>query len=44
VSALDKATPDVMILDRRLPDGDGIDMLRELNAQGQSGSLVIRSR
>ena len=38
---IDKATPDVMILDRRLPDGDGIDMLRELNAQGQSGSLVI---
>ncbi len=38
---IEKATPDVMILDRRLPDGDGIDMLRELNAQGQSGSLVI---
>jgi two-component system response regulator AtoC len=30
-----------MILDRRLPDGDGIDMLRELNAQGQTASLVI---
>jgi two-component system response regulator AtoC len=38
---IDKATPDVMILDRRLPDGDGIDMLRELNAQGQTASLVI---
>jgi two-component system, NtrC family, response regulator AtoC len=38
---IDKATPDVMILDRRLPDGDGIDMLRELNAGEPSPSLVI---
>ncbi|MFS8071955.1 MAG: sigma-54-dependent transcriptional regulator, partial [Byssovorax sp.] len=38
---LDKATPDVLILDRRLPDGDGIDLLRELDEQGQSASLVI---
>ena len=38
---LDKAAPDVMILDRRLPDGDGIDLLRELNASGQLTFLVI---
>src|SRR5262249_30682840 len=33
--------PDVMILDRRLPDGDGIDMLRELRAAEQNQFLVI---
>jgi two-component system response regulator AtoC len=33
---LDKTAPDVMILDRRLPDGDGIDLLRELAQSGQS--------
>jgi two-component system response regulator AtoC len=38
---LDKASPDVMILDRRLPDGDGIEMLRELRAADQTTSLVI---
>jgi two-component system response regulator AtoC len=38
---LDKAAPDVMILDRRLPDGDGIDLLRELTASGQLTSQVI---
>jgi two-component system response regulator AtoC len=38
---LDKTAPDVMILDRRLPDGDGIDLLRELAATGQLTSQVI---
>ncbi|MFO0758800.1 MAG: sigma-54 dependent transcriptional regulator [Byssovorax sp.] len=38
---LDKASPDVMILDRRLPDGDGIEMLREMKAADQITSLVI---
>jgi two-component system response regulator AtoC len=38
---LDKAAPDVMILDRRLPDGDGIDLLRELAGSGQLTSQVI---
>ncbi len=38
---LDAASPDVMILDRRLPDGDGIEMLRELRAADQTTSLVI---
>jgi two-component system, NtrC family, response regulator AtoC len=38
---LDKMAPDVMILDRRLPDGDGIDLLRELARTGQLTSQVI---
>jgi two-component system response regulator AtoC len=38
---LDKTAPDVMILDRRLPDGDGIDLLRELASSGQLTSQVI---
>jgi len=38
---IELATPDVMILDRRLPDGDGIDMLRELRAAGHSSILTI---
>ncbi len=38
---LDKTAPDVMILDRRLPDGDGIDLLRELTQTGQLTSQVI---
>ena len=38
---LDKMAPDVMILDRRLPDGDGIDLLRELANTGQLTSQVI---
>jgi two-component system response regulator AtoC len=38
---LDKTAPDVMILDRRLPDGDGIDLLRELSQTGQLTSQVI---
>ena len=33
---LDQTAPDVMILDRRLPDGDGIDLLRELAAGGRA--------
>jgi two-component system, NtrC family, response regulator AtoC len=38
---LDKASPDLMILDRRLPDGDGIDLLRELTASAELTALVI---
>jgi two-component system response regulator AtoC len=38
---LDKTAPDVMILDRRLPDGDGIDLLRELAQTGQLTAQVI---
>ena len=38
---LDRSAPDVMILDRRLPDGDGIDLLRDLANSGQLTSQVI---
>jgi two-component system, NtrC family, response regulator AtoC len=38
---LDKSAPDVMILDRRLPDGDGIDLLRDLSQHGQLTAQVI---
>jgi DNA-binding response OmpR family regulator len=34
VSALADATPDVLILDLNLPDGDGREVLRELNRRG----------
>src|SRR6185503_7870358 len=38
---IDKAAPDVMILDRRLPDGDGIDMLRELHAASPACLVIV---
>jgi two-component system, NtrC family, response regulator AtoC len=40
-SEIDAAAPDVIILDRRLPDGDGIALLRELRENGPLASLVI---
>jgi two-component system, NtrC family, response regulator AtoC len=41
LAAIDDSAPDVIILDRRLPDGDGIDMLASLRAEGASAPLVI---
>jgi two-component system response regulator AtoC len=38
---LARATPDVIILDRRLPDGDGIVLLESLRAEAATGPLVI---
>lgn len=38
---LRRATPDVVILDRRLPDGDGIDLLQSLRSVGAAAPLVI---
>jgi len=38
---LEKTAPDVVILDRRLPDGDGIDFMKVLGAGGPSAPLVI---
>ncbi|HET9958018.1 MAG TPA: sigma-54 dependent transcriptional regulator [Polyangiaceae bacterium] len=35
------AAPDVLILDRRLPDGDGIDLLREISSTGTVATAVI---
>ncbi|PYQ17898.1 MAG: hypothetical protein DMF81_26535 [Acidobacteria bacterium] len=38
------ATPDVLVLDRRLPDGDGIDFLKTVRAQrGPGGSQGKRA-
>jgi two-component system response regulator AtoC len=38
---LERVAPDVVILDRRLPDGDGIDFMKALRAEGPSAPLVI---
>jgi two-component system response regulator AtoC len=38
---LDRTTPDVVILDRRLPDGDGIDFLPTLRTGGPASPVVI---
>jgi two-component system, NtrC family, response regulator AtoC len=38
---MEKGVPDVVILDRRLPDGDGIDFMKALRAEGPSAPLVI---
>src|SRR3954469_3199194 len=34
-------SPDVVILDRRLPDGDGIEWLREMRAEGNGPVVVV---
>jgi DNA-binding NtrC family response regulator len=38
---LDHATPDVLLLDRRLPDGDGIELLRNLDSVGGPLTIVV---
>jgi DNA-binding NtrC family response regulator len=40
-AALQAATPDLVIFDNRLPDGLGIDMLRQLRADGFDGVVVV---
>jgi two-component system response regulator AtoC len=39
--ALDAADPDVGLLDLRLPDGEGLSLLREAAPRGQSGWVVM---
>src|SRR5262249_7859610 len=38
---IDTAAPDVLIIDRRLPDGDGIDFLKALHADGPPATVVV---
>jgi len=40
-AAIEDATPDVVVLDRRLPDGDGIDFLRGQLEAGSSATAVV---
>ncbi len=38
---IDRAVPDVVLLDRRLPDGDGMNFLREIRAEGQPPLVIL---
>jgi two-component system, NtrC family, response regulator AtoC len=38
---LERALPDLVILDRRLPDGDGITFLKTMSTQHKSGPVVV---
>jgi DNA-binding NtrC family response regulator len=40
-SLIDEAAPDVLILDRRLPDGDGISFLKALQAEGTATIVIV---
>ncbi|MCY1021815.1 sigma-54-dependent transcriptional regulator [Pyxidicoccus sp. MSG2] len=40
-AALSREAPDVVVLDRRLPDGDGIDFLPELRTQFPDTSVLL---
>ena len=40
-AALADFVPDVIILDRRLPDGDGIDFLKQFRSQDSPSAIVI---
>ncbi len=40
--ALDRA-PDLVVLDRRLPDGEGLDVLRALRASGREAAVIVLS-
>ena len=40
-ASLQRALPDLLILDRSLPDGDGLDLCRELRADPQFASLPV---
>ena len=42
LDALDGA-PDLLILDRRLPDGEGLDVLRALRASGRPSKVIVLS-
>ena len=39
--SLQRALPDLMVLDRALPDGDGIDLLKDLRGEDRSARLPV---
>jgi two-component system nitrate/nitrite response regulator NarL len=39
--ALDKAAPDILLLDLQMPDGTGMDVLRQLRSKGGGPRVVI---
>jgi two-component system, OmpR family, KDP operon response regulator KdpE len=41
VGAVDSARPDVIILDLGLPDGDGVEVTRQIRARGQTPILIL---
>jgi len=38
-----EGSPDLVILDRRLPDGEGLDVVRELRARGRNTPVIVLS-
>ena len=40
-AALDGAPPDVVVLDLNLPDGDWVDLCREMRAKGFRGAVIV---
>jgi len=38
---LDRATPDLVLLDRHLPDGDGLDLIPEIRGSERLGDVPI---
>ena len=41
LEACDQASPDVVLVDHNLPDGTGIDLIRELRRRGHAAKLVM---
>jgi DNA-binding response OmpR family regulator len=39
--AMESRTPEVLVMDLGLPDGNGLDILRELQSQGDGGPAVV---
>jgi two-component system response regulator AtoC len=38
---LENFTPDVIVLDRRLPDGDGLSLIETVRSEGSAGPIVL---